>query len=377
MARPSPYDVRLKLQEMIADLQADTKLPSVRQLVERTAGSHTAVFAALKWLESRGFIYSRERRGFYRSGARADSGTAPVGILFRFGEFFLEQVPYVQEILAGVKQSAVRNGRHLLFLAYRKDIHSPPLDIREIKAYNLSGLIVIEVEDPAVLGGLRDAAWPVVFVDANVFGYGNSAVSADDAPAIGQWCRAMHAAGARRFVLLSALRTEERDLYVPGAQIDQRIATLQGAIAALGLPPDALEVLFAGSVGTHSERMRERLRRHLAGDSRPAAIATFAALAESAEETLRQAGQTVTGLLVWEGNRAIAGRPTFALRHPNERLGTAAMQTLEALQDLRNDLSRAPRRPADNHGLRCLQADRHLLVTIPSPLEQLSEPPRS
>jgi DNA-binding LacI/PurR family transcriptional regulator len=371
MSKPSLYDARTKLQEMIADLPADAKLPSVRQLVEQTGATHTTVFAALKSLESHGFIYSRQRRGFYRSGGHAETGAAPIGVLFRFGEFFLEQVPYVQEILAGVKQSAVHKGRHLLFLSYRKNIHSPALDVREIKAWNLSGLIVIEVEDPAVIGGLRDAAWPVVFVEANVFGYGNSVVSADDGPAIGKWCRAMHRAGTQRFLMLSPLRVEERDLYVPGAQADQRIAALQAALAGLDLPPEALHVAFVRAAEPQPDRVRERVKELLAEDGRPTAIVTFADMAETAEEAICCARPTVTSLLVWEGRRVIAGRPTFVLRHPNERIGAAAVRTLEVLQELRGDLRRAPRHVADGPDLHTIQADRHLLVTIPSDLSQL------
>ncbi len=371
MAKTSSYAVRVKIQDLVADLEPDERLPSVRELVQRVGASHTSVFAALKWLESRGFIYSQERRGFYRSGGGTEAEAAPIGILFRFGEFFLEQVPYVQEILSGVKQTAVRKGRNLLFLSYRRDIHVPPLDVREIKSWNLSGLIVIEVEDPAVIGGLRDAAWPVVFVEANVFGYGNSVVNADDAPALAEWCRRAHKAGARRFLMLAPTRMEERDLVVPGAQADQRIAALQAAAAAMGLPPDAVQVLFTDS--GHTERALGQIQSALQANDRPVAILTFATITEGAEQMIAGSRPQVTALLTWEGRRPIAARPTFRIRHPYERIGGVAAELLDHLHQLRRDLRHAPRRPAVDDDVTIIQADRHVLAAVPSELLQLKE----
>jgi len=362
----SVADAREAVWEIVSGLGSDSRIPSVRELSEKTGASHVTVFSALKVLERNGLLYSIPRRGFFRTSRMEDASRNTIGVLFRFSEFFLEKVPYAGEILRGIRMGAAEADMDLLFMAYRKDIHSPVMQAGEIKDRRFSGLLVMEVEDPLAINWLRELDYPVIFIESDVFGFGLNVVKSDECSAIVDWIALVAARGIKRVVVIGSRRREDRKNVVPGIGADVRLAAISAAIHASGCGAEMVSVYPGDETGVS-------VVDEILSAGGAAAIVDAAGLLRADAGVFEKHSDNIAGMLVFEGSRHPRGFPTHLIEKPFEALGRIAVFLVNAASGRQQEVERYCKAVLGMPDVRVSDADNCIHVAVPAALKPLAE----
>ena len=167
----------------------------------------------------------------------------------------------------------------------------------------------------------RTFAYPTLFVESDVFGFGTSVIRFSEQVAINEFIKRMSDSGARRVLYLPPLRLETRDLFIAGLASDRRIQAIRTAAAGAGIDQDDVAIRFSRTYMKGEPSPANDVSDWLSSDNRPAAIISEIASLRACETVFKKQSKRVAGILTWGANKSIGATPLFQFQSDYESLG--------------------------------------------------------